>query len=139
MPAKNEPPRVLVTGASGNVGGAVAAALDRTHGEVIAVRASRRRNTVEKWEQRGMRAVFLDLDDPETFPAALEGIDRAFLSAGYTSAMNEQGKTLVDAAEDAGVNFIVHLGVFGDGRSTDPHFAWHELVERLTPHKGLSR
>lgn len=25
---------------------------------------------------------------------------------------------------------MVHLGVFGDGRSTDPHFAWHELVER---------
>jgi len=28
------------------------------------------------------------------------------------------------------VEFIIHLGVFGDGRSTDPHFAWHELVER---------
>jgi len=35
-----------------------------------------------------------------------------------------------DAAEDAGVSFLVHLGVFGNGRSTDPHFAWHELVER---------
>ena len=30
---------------------------------------------------------------------------------------------------DAGVSLIVHLGVFGNGRSTDPHFAWHELVE----------
>lgn len=49
---------------------------------------------------------------------------------GYTSAMNHQTKSLVDAAEDAGVGFVVHLGVFGDGRSTDPHFAWHELVER---------
>ena len=138
MPAKNEPPRVLVTGASGKVGGAVARALDDTHGEVIAVRASRSRKTVEKWEQQGMRAVYLDLDDPETFPAALEGIDRVFLSAGYTSAMTEQGKTLVDAAEDAGVNFIVHLGVFGDGRSTDPHFAWHELVERYIKGSSLA-
>jgi uncharacterized protein YbjT (DUF2867 family) len=40
MPGKNEPPRVLVTGASGKIGGAVATALDGTHGEVIAVRAS---------------------------------------------------------------------------------------------------
>jgi uncharacterized protein YbjT (DUF2867 family) len=48
MPGKNEPPRVLVTGASGKIGGAVATALDGTHGEVIAVRASRRRETVEK-------------------------------------------------------------------------------------------
>src|ERR1700742_4035371 len=67
MPAKNEPPRVLVTGASGKVGGAVATALDGSHGEVIAVRASRRRETVEKWEQQGLAAAFLDLDDPQTF------------------------------------------------------------------------
>jgi uncharacterized protein YbjT (DUF2867 family) len=60
----------------------------------------------------------------------LARLDRVFLQAGYTAAMNEQAKTLVDAAEDADVEFIVHLGVFGDGRSTDPHFAWHELVER---------
>jgi NAD(P)-dependent dehydrogenase (short-subunit alcohol dehydrogenase family) len=40
MPGKNEPPRVLVTGASGKIGGAVATALDGTHREVIAVRAS---------------------------------------------------------------------------------------------------
>jgi NAD(P)H dehydrogenase (quinone) len=31
----------------------------------------------------------------------------------------------VDAAADAGVEFIVHLGIFGNGRMTDPHFAWH--------------
>ena len=49
MPAKNEPARVLVTGASGNVGGEVATALDDTHSEVIAVRASRNRKTVEQW------------------------------------------------------------------------------------------
>jgi NAD(P)H dehydrogenase (quinone) len=60
----------------------------------------------------------------------LTGIDRIFLMAGYTAAMVEQAKTLVDAAEDTGVSFIVHLGVFGNGRSTDPHFAWHEMVER---------
>jgi NAD(P)H dehydrogenase (quinone) len=37
---------------------------------------------------------------------------------------------MVDAAEDANVSFIVHLGVFGNGRSTDAHFAWHEMIER---------
>jgi len=35
-----------------------------------------------------------------------------------------------DARSYAGVGHIVHLGVFGNGRSTDPHVALHELVER---------
>jgi NAD(P)H dehydrogenase (quinone) len=122
--------RVLVIGASGQIGSAVAEALETAADQVIPVRATRRSEAVDQWRDQGREAVYLDLDDPRTFPAALEGIDRVFLMAGYTAAMNEQAKTMVDAAEGAGVGFMVHLGVFGNGRSTDPHFAWHELVER---------
>ncbi len=124
----NHTPRVLVLGASGTVGNAVAAALDDS--DVTAVQASRSHDTVTQWQQQGREAVYLDLDQPDTFPAALEGIDRVFLMAGYTAKMTEQAKTIVDAAEDAGAEFIVHLGVFGNGRSTDQHFAWHEMIER---------
>jgi uncharacterized protein YbjT (DUF2867 family) len=123
-------PRVLVIGSRGRIGAAAAAALDGPSERVTAVRASRNPETVALWLKQGKQAVYLDLDDPDTFPAALEGIDRVFLMAGYTAAMTEQAKTMVDAAEDAGVSFIVHLGVFGNGRSTDAHFAWHEMVER---------
>jgi uncharacterized protein YbjT (DUF2867 family) len=123
-------PRVLVIGSSGRTGAAVAAALDGTSESVTAVRASRNPETVALWVEQGKQAVYLDLDDPDTFPPALAGIGRVFLMAGYTAAMTEQAKTMVDAAEDAGVSFIVHLGVFGNGRSTDAHFAWHEMVER---------
>jgi hypothetical protein len=38
----------------------------------------------------------------------------------------------VDAAADAGVKFIVHLGIFGNGRMTNPVLAWHEMVERYS-------
>jgi uncharacterized protein YbjT (DUF2867 family) len=127
---KQPTPRVLVIGASGRIGGAVAAALDETPGHATAVRATRSQETAALWRKQGKEAVFLDLDDPDTFPSALRGIDRIFLMAGYTAAMTEQAKTMVDAAEDAGVGFIVHLGVFGNGRSTDAHFAWHEMIER---------
>ncbi|OMC07408.1 hypothetical protein A5735_02715 [Mycolicibacter heraklionensis] len=120
--------RVLVLGASGTVGGGVADALDAAR--AIAVRASRNHDTVALWRQQGKEAVYLDLDNPDTFPEALSGIDRVFLIAGYTAKMTEQAKTMVDAAEDAGVDFIVHLGIFGNGRSTDQHFAWHEMIER---------
>jgi uncharacterized protein YbjT (DUF2867 family) len=123
-------PRVLVIGSSGRTGAATADVLDAASQYVTPVRASRNPETVAFWLKQGKQAVYLDLDDPDTFPPALEGIDRVFLMAGYTAAMIEQAKTMVDAAEDAGVSFIVHLGVFSDGRSTDAHFAWHEMVER---------
>jgi NAD(P)H dehydrogenase (quinone) len=123
-------PRVLVIGSSGRIGAATAAVLDEAPERVTPVRASRDPETVAMWLKQGKQAVHLDLDDPDSFPLALKGIDRVFLMAGYTAAMTEQAKTMVDAAEDAGVSFIVHLGVFGNGRSTDAHFAWHEMVER---------
>jgi uncharacterized protein YbjT (DUF2867 family) len=82
--------------------------------------------------------VYLDLDDARTFPAALEAIDRLLVMTGYTVAMTHQTKTITDAAADSGVGHIVHLGIFGNGRSTDPHFAWHELVERYIEGSGVS-
>jgi uncharacterized protein YbjT (DUF2867 family) len=123
-------PSILVLGATGRTGAAVVKELEAMSGRVVPVRASRSRATVQRWLNEGKEAVQIDLDDPDTFTGAMEGIDRVLLMTGYTSSMNHQTKTLVDAAEDAGVSFLVHLGVFGNGRSTDPHFAWHELVER---------
>jgi NAD(P)H dehydrogenase (quinone) len=130
-------PRVLVIGSSGRIGAATAAVLDDAPERVVPVRASRNPETIEMWLKHGKHAVHLDLDDPDSFPLALKGIDRLFLMAGYTAAMTEQAKTMVDAAEDAGVGFIVHLGVFGNGRSTDAHFAWHEMVERYIQGSAL--
>lgn len=135
--AVTDVPRVLVLGATGRTGAAVARELDAVPTKARAVRASRNPGTVARWREEGHEAVHIDLDEPDTFAAAFRGIDRAFLMSGYTSAMNHQIKTLVDAAEDAGVDFVAHLGVYGDGRSTDPHFAWHELVERYIQGSSL--
>jgi NAD(P)H dehydrogenase (quinone) len=82
--------------------------------------------------------VLLDLDQPETFRDALFGIDRVFLSTGYTVAMLHQSKTIVDAAADAGVEFIVHLGIFGNGRVTYAYGTWHEMVERYIEGSGMA-
>jgi uncharacterized protein YbjT (DUF2867 family) len=130
-------PRVLVLGSTGLTGGAIAAELDYASDRVEVVRVSRDPEGVARWRAEGQSAVRLDLDDARTFAAALEGIDRVFVMTGYTVAMTHQTKTLTDAAADAGVGHIVHLGIFGNGRSTDPHFAWHELVERYIEGSGV--
>jgi NAD(P)H dehydrogenase (quinone) len=130
-------PRVLILGSTGVTGKAIAAKLDDAADRIEVVRASRNPKTIERLRAEGQSAVQLDLDDARTFPAALEGIDRVFVMTGYTVAMTHQTKTITDAAVDAGVGHIVHLGIFGDGRSTDPHFAWHELVERYIEGSGV--
>jgi NAD(P)H dehydrogenase (quinone) len=136
MPTTTKP-RVLILGSTGVTGSAIAAKLDDATDQIEVVRASRNPKTIERLRADGQSAVQLDLDDARTFPAALDGIDRVFVMTGYTVAMTHQTKTITDAAADAGVGHIVHLGIFGNGRSTDPHFAWHELVERYIEGSGV--
>ena len=61
------------------------------------MRAARNKQYVEAWRREGIEeAVYLDLDNARTFPAALQGIDRLFVLTGYTIAMLHQSKTIVD-------------------------------------------
>lgn len=130
-------PRVLVLGATGVTGGALARLLDGDP-TVDVVRAARSAPQVAAWQAEGKAAVVVDLNDARTFQGALAGIDRLFIMTGYTIEMVHQVKTITDAAVDAGVRFIVHLGVYSNGRETDPHFVWHELVERYIQHSGAA-
>lgn len=129
-------PRVLVLGATGGVGGLVARELE-ARAQVEVVRTTRKAQQIEAWRTEGRSSVLLDLDNPMTFPEALSGIERLFIMTGYTMNMVTQVKTITDAAVDAGIGFIVHLGVLSNGKSTDPHYAWHELVERYISTSGM--
>jgi uncharacterized protein YbjT (DUF2867 family) len=134
----SSPPLVLVTGATGQVGAHLVAAFDRDPGAVTLRLASRKHEQVATWVAEGRDAVLLDLDDPATFAPALAGVDRLFVLTGYSVAMLVQSKTLVDAAVKAGVEHVVHQGVFANWDVTDPHFAWHVMVERYIESSGIS-
>jgi uncharacterized protein YbjT (DUF2867 family) len=130
--------KVLIIGASGRVGSHVVKELKK-NSDGLSVRLSTTKDDLlEKWQTDGNEAVILDLDRPETFSAALSEVDRVFLLTGYTSDMLRQSKMLVDAAKDAGVSHIVHLGVFTSRRDRIPHFIWHDLVETYIEASGLS-
>jgi NAD(P)H dehydrogenase (quinone) len=130
-------PIVLVLGSTGQVGKLIVEVL--SHAKEVQVRVtSRRPEQVEALRQQGQDAVYLDLDDPRTFAGALAGVDRLFLLTGYTVAMLVQSKTLIDAAKKAGVQHIVHLGIFGEWDCTDPHFAWHQMIERYIEASGMT-
>lgn len=130
--------KVLIIGGSGRVGSHVVKELDN-NSEGVEIRLSTSSQDIaEKWCKEGRDAVVLDLDKPETFPKALNGIERVFLLTGYTADMLYQSKKFVDAAVDAGVSHIVHLGVFTSRRDEIPHFVWHDLIESYIEASGIS-
>jgi NAD(P)H dehydrogenase (quinone) len=134
----SEQPTVLVIGATGQTGRLIVADLDRDPGNVRLRLAARKQADIQKMQAAGKDAVHLDLDDPKTFGMALAGVDRLFLLTGYTVDMLVQSKTLVDAAKKAGVSHIVHQGIFGQWDCTDPHFAWHQMIEKYIEASGIA-
>jgi NAD(P)H dehydrogenase (quinone) len=130
-------PRILIIGATGRIGSRVIGEIAKVD-SVQAVFSSRTLEQVNAWRKDGKDAVLLELDRPETFPEALAGVDRLFLATGYSVAMVHQSKTIVDAAADADVSFIVHLGIFGNGRMTYAYGTWHEMVERYIEGSGVA-
>lgn len=129
-------PTVLVIGATGTIGKQLVKDLE---GQAVNVRIpSRKHEVVKQLQSESKDAVYLDLDDPRTFALALAGVDRVFLLTGYTVAMLAQSKTLVDAAKKAGVKHIVHVGVFAEWDCTDPHFVWHQMIEKYIEASGIA-
>lgn len=137
MNTSSKKPTILVLGSSGQIGQLVVKELEQSSDVKLRL-SSRRPQEVERLRGEGKEAVYLDLDDPQTFPLALAGVDRLFLLTGYTVAMVTQSKTIVDAAKKAGVKHIVHVGVFAEWDCTDPHMAWHLLIESYIKASGIA-
>jgi NAD(P)H dehydrogenase (quinone) len=130
-------PNILITGATGQVGGKVIELLKgNTQVELIA--AVRSAQKAETFENQGIGAVQFDFDDETTHAEALAGVDRLFIVTGYTVDMLRQSKALLDNAKIAGVKHVVHLGACGRDDTTVAHWAWHQLVERYIEWTGFT-
>jgi uncharacterized protein YbjT (DUF2867 family) len=132
--------RILVTGATGTVGGAAMELLAREApgGALEVLGAARSDASAAALRERGHSPVLLDYDRPETLRPALEGVDSVFLTTGYTVDMLVHSKRLIDAAKAAGVRHVVHLGALAADDTPHAHFAWHQLIERAIESMGFS-
>ncbi|MYR46957.1 NAD(P)H-binding protein [Streptomyces sp. SID5910] len=122
---------VLVTGARGRVGRAV---LHRLGDAGVPVRAASA--TAEADPAGGEPPVHLDLDDPDTFPAALKGIRRVFLYARPGTA-----ERFVREAADAGVEHVAllsSLAIDADDAQDSPIARLHLEVEEALRASALS-
>ncbi|WP_336363679.1 NmrA/HSCARG family protein [Halalkalicoccus salilacus] len=129
----DEPTSVLVTGATGNQGGAVVDHLLASDAEfdVRGLTRDTSGETAQALEDRGVTMVEGDLDDPETLREPVGNADAVFAvtnfwTQGYEDQV-QQGENLADVAADEGVEQFVFSGVGSHERDTGvPHFdsAW---------------
>ena len=125
--------RILILGATGQVGGHLIKAL----GSDVSLEVVAAARNVNKGQALGVPVVHLDLDSIDTFDVALAGVDRLFMATGYTVDMLRQSKDLVNHAKRAGVKFIVHLGACGDDDTRVAHYGWHQFIERYIEGSGI--
>lgn len=134
---KTKLPKILITGATGQVGGKTIAFL-LPNKEIEIVAAVRSKEKAIPFEEKGIATVILDFDDDTTHLPAFEGIDCLFMVTGYTVDMLQQSKVMLDNAKKAGIKHIVHLGACGPDDATVGHWVWHQLVERYVEWCGFS-
>jgi NAD(P)H dehydrogenase (quinone) len=101
--------RVLVTGATGKIGGAVAAQLLE---KGVATRALVHRDDGRSARLRALGAeiVVTDMFDIQQVQAALDGVDRLFFNPPYHPHALDSAVTFAVAARRAGVEAVVALG-----------------------------
>jgi len=128
---------ILVTGASGQVGGALVEELVRLGAHMRAMVRSEEQAT--GFAARDVDAVVADFEQPETLLEALDGVDRAFLMSRDDPRQPMMEASLIEAATRAGVERIVKLSANGI-RPDNPValMRWHAQAERILEESGLA-
>jgi uncharacterized protein YbjT (DUF2867 family) len=125
---------VLVTGATGNVGGEVVRALLRRGLGVVA--ADHREARIQERFGDSVAAVRLDFRDRTTWPSALHGAEHLFLMRPPSIADVERTlNPFVDFARGRGVDHVVFLSVAGAGKNKIvPHRKVEDHLRALGDH-----
>ena len=134
--------RVLLTGATGYVGGRLLSAL-RDRGERVRCLA-RDAGRLRDRAGAGTEVVEGDVLEPETLGPALDGVDVAYYlihSMGRAEGFEEPDRVAAEnfarAALDAGVRRIVYLGGLGTGDELSPHLKSRQEVGRILRESGV--
>ncbi|HEY3489090.1 MAG TPA: NmrA/HSCARG family protein [Candidatus Deferrimicrobiaceae bacterium] len=131
---------VLVTGITGQQGGAVADSLLR-HG-IKVVGLTRNAGKAAEWKRRGVELVEGDLSDRKSLDRTLETVDKAYLvTTPFEKGMDaevEMGCAFVDAARNADIQHLVFSSVVSADRGTGiPHFETKGRIEAYLKKSGV--
>lgn len=129
---------VLVVGATGNQGGAVADyLLSNSDFNVYAMTRDEESQAAQALSSEGAEIVEADLGDKESLEAAVDDVDAVFgatnfMTVGYDTEV-DYGTNLVEAAAEGDVDHLVYSSVDGAERDSGvlPYEAKHEVEERI--------
>lgn len=126
--------KVLVAGATGRQGGAVAHWLLAAGHEVVALSRNLAHPKALRLMRRGARLAWSNFDDREGLSEAMQGCDALFLMttpAAGAEAELRQGRLLSDVAREVGVTHVLHSSTPAAERSTGiPHYDSKHAIER---------
>jgi len=126
---------ILITGASGNVGGAVLRELLKSRS---AVRAMVRSKEEAAKAPQGATAVIADFADQPSLRRALEGIDTVYLVCSPVRELVELEGNMIDACGAAGVKHLVLNSALGAGDFSKSFPSWHRKVEDKLKASGMN-
>ena len=128
--------KILITGATGNIGAEVVRLLSVRS---VPVRALvRNRAKAKAIEQPNVEIAEGDMDKPWTLEAAMSGVDKVFLVSSPDPRQAELQANVIDAAKQAGARHIVKLSAMGaalDGLSVFQK--WHAETEQYLAQSGV--
>ena len=136
--------KILVTGATGYIGGRLVPRLLEAGYEVACMARDPSRLDGREWENVEVRQG--DVFDPDSLGPALDGIDVAYYlihsmaktADGFEQRDRVAAKNFADAAREAGVQRIVYLGGLGDAdHDLSPHLASRQEVGNVLRESGI--
>ena len=133
---------ILLTGATGYVGGRLLGALERRGSPVRCL--SRRPEALAHRTGGNTSVVAGDVLDPSSLGAAFAGVRAAYYlvhsmgaRASFERADRDGAENFATAARAAGVERIVYLGGLGNGRELSPHLASRQEVGEILRRSGV--
>jgi uncharacterized protein YbjT (DUF2867 family) len=136
--------KILVTGATGQQGGALARLLLQKKYEVYALIRSTKSESpkVQNLRNQGAKLVKGDLDKPDSLEQVMNGIDSVFLMGTWvevgTEGETRRGKMMVDIAKEKKIEHIVYSSVVNADKNTGiPHFDSKYKVEQHIKNSGI--
>lgn len=128
---------ILVTGATGTVGGEVVRQLASTDSTVNIKAAGHSLQGQEKnIEEDGIKSTQIDFNEPETLRDALKSTDKVFLLTPFQSDMLQYSFNMLEEIKNAGdIKHIVKLSVMG--AEFEPGGRLHLQAEKMIVGSGI--
>lgn len=127
---------ILITGATGNIGGELIQHLLSKNVPIRGLVRDLKKGA--KLSERGIELAQGDFSQPESLDVALQGIEKAFLVSSSLPNQVELECNFIEAAKRTGVKHIVKLSVMGAGELPSTFQKWHREIEVQLEQSGIA-